>query len=86
MEAMHPVDEVPYEVCLDNHGCSDGPKTGRLMASNNVKLVLLQILAHKLVNCFIWDHVYSNNFYKHLFSNGLSCYWNIWTNFKIILS
>ncbi|XP_062148642.1 BRCA1-associated RING domain protein 1 isoform X3 [Alnus glutinosa] len=35
MEAMHPVDEVPYEVCLDNHGCSDGPKTGRLMASNN---------------------------------------------------
>jgi hypothetical protein len=54
MEAMHPVDEVPYEVCLDNHGCSDGPKTGRLMASNNVKLVLSRILARILVNCFIW--------------------------------
>lgn len=54
MEAMHPVDEVTYEVCLDNHGCSDGPKTGRLTASNNVKLVLSLILARKLVNCFIW--------------------------------
>lgn len=30
MEAMQPVDEEPYEVNLDNHGCCEGPKTGRL--------------------------------------------------------
>lgn len=36
MEALHPVDEEPYEVTLDNHGCCDGPKTGRLRALNNV--------------------------------------------------
>ncbi|KAK7835722.1 brca1-associated ring domain protein 1 [Quercus suber] len=36
MEAMHPVNEEPYEVSLDNHGCCDGPKTGRLLALNNV--------------------------------------------------
>lgn len=35
MEAMQPVNEEPYEVSLDNHGCRDGPKTGRLMALNN---------------------------------------------------
>ncbi|XP_050251819.1 BRCA1-associated RING domain protein 1 [Quercus robur] len=35
MEAMHPVNEEPYEVGLDNHGCCDGPKTGRLLALNN---------------------------------------------------
>ncbi|KAF3951309.1 hypothetical protein CMV_023027 [Castanea mollissima] len=35
MEAMHPVNEEPYEVSLDNHGCCDGPKTGRLLALNN---------------------------------------------------
>ncbi|BBH10156.1 hypothetical protein Prudu_022858, partial [Prunus dulcis] len=33
MEAMHHVDE-PYEVSLDNYGCHDGPKTGRLRALN----------------------------------------------------
>ncbi|GFY99548.1 breast cancer associated RING 1 [Actinidia rufa] len=35
MEAMQPVDEEPYEVGLDNHGCHDGPKTGRLRALDN---------------------------------------------------
>lgn len=35
MESMHPVDEEPYEVSLDNHGCSDGPRTGRLRALDN---------------------------------------------------
>jgi hypothetical protein len=86
MEAMHPVDEVPYEVCLDNHGCSDGPKTGRLMASNNVKASSLTNTCAQTCELFYLDNVYSNNFYKHLFSNGLSCYWNIWTNIQIILS
>ncbi|OMP05275.1 hypothetical protein COLO4_08954 [Corchorus olitorius] len=32
MQAMHPVHEEPYEISLDNHGCCDGPKTGRLRA------------------------------------------------------
>ncbi|KAK6286497.1 hypothetical protein POUND7_012676 [Theobroma cacao] len=35
MKAIHPVNEEPYEVILDNHGCSDGPKTGRLRALDN---------------------------------------------------
>ncbi|KAH7517420.1 BRCA1-associated RING domain protein 1 isoform X2 [Ziziphus jujuba] len=35
MEAMHHVDEEPYEVGLDNYGCCDGPKTGRLRALDN---------------------------------------------------
>lgn len=30
-----PVDESPYEIMLDNHGCSDGPKTGRLRVLND---------------------------------------------------
>ncbi|CDP03778.1 unnamed protein product [Coffea canephora] len=34
-EAKHPVNEEPYEVNLDNHGCLNGPKTGRLRVSNN---------------------------------------------------
>lgn len=38
MKAIHPVNEEPYEVILDNHGCSDGPKTGRLRALDNVSL------------------------------------------------
>lgn len=40
MEALHPVDEEPYEVNLDNHGCRNGPKTGRLRALNNVSVDL----------------------------------------------
>ncbi|KAL6953262.1 non-specific serine,threonine protein kinase, partial [Sarracenia purpurea var. burkii] len=35
MEAMHPIDEEPYEVSLDNHGCCDGPKSGRLRSLDN---------------------------------------------------
>ncbi|CAI9768718.1 unnamed protein product [Fraxinus pennsylvanica] len=35
MEANHPMNEEPYEVKLDNHGCRNGPKTGRVMASTN---------------------------------------------------
>lgn len=37
MEANAPMNEEPYEVGLDNHGCIDGPKTGRLRISNNVR-------------------------------------------------
>ncbi|XVF81030.1 hypothetical protein PTKIN_Ptkin15bG0123700 [Pterospermum kingtungense] len=52
MKAMHPVNEEPYEVSLDNHGCHDGPKTGRLRALNN---------ASKLFDgfsfCFVGDFV-----------------------------
>lgn len=36
MEAKHHVDEEPYEVILDNYGCCDGPKAGRLRALNSV--------------------------------------------------
>ena len=36
MEVKGHVDEEPYEVILDNYGCGDGPKTGRLRASSNV--------------------------------------------------
>ncbi|KAL0419729.1 UNVERIFIED_CONTAM: BRCA1-associated RING domain protein 1 [Sesamum radiatum] len=35
VEANHPVDEEPFEVNLDNHGCRNGPRNGRLRASNN---------------------------------------------------
>lgn len=35
IEAKCHVNEEPYEVSLDNYGCCDGPKTGRLRASNN---------------------------------------------------
>ncbi|KAK6141504.1 hypothetical protein DH2020_024749 [Rehmannia glutinosa] len=35
VEANCPVNEEPYEVNLDNHGCCGGPRTGRLRASNN---------------------------------------------------
>ena len=44
-EAKHPVNEEPYEVNLDNHGCLNGPKTGRLRVSNNVR-ALVWILLH----------------------------------------
>ncbi|GFZ20198.1 breast cancer associated RING 1 [Actinidia rufa] len=40
MEALHSVDEEPYEVGLDNHGCRDGPKTGRLRALDNGGIVI----------------------------------------------
>ncbi|KAM1234441.1 hypothetical protein ACFX2I_004036 [Malus domestica] len=35
MEATDHLNEEPYEVSLDNYGCCDGPKTGRLRATNN---------------------------------------------------
>ncbi|CAA2934053.1 BRCA1-associated RING domain 1 [Olea europaea subsp. europaea] len=35
MEANHPMNEEPYEVKLDNHGCRNGPKTGRVRVSTN---------------------------------------------------
>lgn len=50
MEANHPVNEEPYEVCLDNHGCLNGPKTGRLRFSNNVRIVVTQVA--KMSNSF----------------------------------
>lgn len=53
MESMHPVDEEPYEVCLDNHGCCDGPKTGRLSVLDNVSLLLRNALAQQQDHLFI---------------------------------
>ncbi|KAJ8899539.1 hypothetical protein K2173_018513 [Erythroxylum novogranatense] len=35
METMRAVEEEPYEISLDNHGCHGGPRTGRLRALNN---------------------------------------------------
>ncbi|KAK4744290.1 hypothetical protein SAY87_010602 [Trapa incisa] len=35
MEAMAPVDEESYEVLLDNHASSNGPRLGRLRTLNN---------------------------------------------------
>ncbi|XP_076908631.1 BRCA1-associated RING domain protein 1-like [Bidens hawaiensis] len=35
VEAGHVVNEEPYEVQRDTHGCSGGPKSGRLRALNN---------------------------------------------------
>ncbi|XP_074279045.1 BRCA1-associated RING domain protein 1 [Silene latifolia] len=40
MELKRPVEEEPYEINLDNHGCCDGPRTGRLRALNNVQNLL----------------------------------------------
>ncbi|KAJ0053488.1 hypothetical protein Pint_01684 [Pistacia integerrima] len=38
MEALRPVYEEPYEISLDNHGCQDGPRTGRLMLLEKLHL------------------------------------------------
>ncbi|KNA23473.1 hypothetical protein SOVF_023940 [Spinacia oleracea] len=35
MQSKCPVDEEPYEIIFDNHGCCDGPKTGRLRVLDN---------------------------------------------------
>ncbi|XP_022769541.1 BRCA1-associated RING domain protein 1-like [Durio zibethinus] len=35
MKTTRPVNEEPYGVGLDSHGCSDGPKTGRFRALDN---------------------------------------------------
>lgn len=42
MEANHPVDEEPYEINLDNHGFRDGPRTGRLRASEKVSSLTVE--------------------------------------------
>ncbi|KAL9228247.1 hypothetical protein vseg_003849 [Gypsophila vaccaria] len=39
MERKRPADEEPYEINLDNHGCCDGPKTGRLRALSNAPML-----------------------------------------------
>ncbi|XP_022890588.1 BRCA1-associated RING domain protein 1-like isoform X2 [Olea europaea var. sylvestris] len=52
MEANHPMNEEPYEVKQDNHGCCDGPKTGRLRALTNAPK-----LFHGLNFYFTGDHV-----------------------------
>lgn len=36
MEAKHPVDEEPYEVSRDIHGCCDGPQSGRIRVLEKV--------------------------------------------------
>ena len=57
MESKCPVDEEPYEVSLDNHGCQDGPKTGRLVALNKVSLVItFQKLKYKTLNKLCFQH------------------------------
>lgn len=50
MEATHYVDEEPYEVSLDYHGCCGGPKTGRLKALDNVSAHILGKI--KNIMCF----------------------------------
>lgn len=35
IQENYPVNEEPYEVSLDNHGCIGGPKAGRLRASSS---------------------------------------------------
>lgn len=40
--ANGPVNEEHYEISLVNYGRSGGPKAGRLMASTNVSIWLLQ--------------------------------------------
>ncbi|XP_057549284.1 BRCA1-associated RING domain protein 1-like isoform X2 [Amaranthus tricolor] len=35
MQSKLPINEEPYEISLDNHGCCNGPKTGRLRLLNN---------------------------------------------------
>ncbi|GAV82359.1 BRCT domain-containing protein/zf-HC5HC2H domain-containing protein/zf-C3HC4_2 domain-containing protein [Cephalotus follicularis] len=37
MEVKTFVSEEPYEVSLDNHGCRDGPKTGRIRVLDNAQ-------------------------------------------------
>lgn len=49
-EANHPVDEEPYEVNLDNHGFRDGPRTGRLRASENVSSLTKAVMNSLLLS------------------------------------
>ena len=50
MKSMRPVDEEPYEVGLDNHGCRNGPRTGRLSALDNVSFLLMNASEEKCEN------------------------------------
>ncbi|XP_034690309.1 BRCA1-associated RING domain protein 1 [Vitis riparia] len=52
MEALYLVDEEPYEVSLDNYGCRDGPKTGRLRSLDNAPKLFKDLIFY-----FIGDFV-----------------------------
>ncbi|KAF6145542.1 hypothetical protein GIB67_037575 [Kingdonia uniflora] len=43
MEAMHPIEEEPYEVSLDVYGRRDGPKSGRLRQMNKAPKLFTDI-------------------------------------------
>lgn len=87
MEAMHPVDEEPYEVNLDNHGCCNGPRTGRLMALNNVRPILwwIKCLA-EMNNKNIWI-MFPPTYMSISVQLDLSWNWNVWkfTDHSIII-
>lgn len=44
MKSMCPVDEEPYEVGLDNHGCCNGPRTGRLSVLDKVSILMIALV------------------------------------------
>lgn len=44
MEVTGLVDEVLYEIDLDNQGCNGGPKAGRLRALANVNILSLHFM------------------------------------------
>lgn len=44
MKSIRPVDEEPYEVSLDNHGCYNGPRTGRLSVWGKVNMIKFALL------------------------------------------
>lgn len=46
LEAGHPVPEEPYEITCDVHGCSNGPKNGRLRAMNKAPKLLTGLSFH----------------------------------------
>lgn len=56
MKSKCPIDEEPYEISLDNHDCSDGPKTGRLRVLNNVCSFSL---SYHFVNIFLLNGLFS---------------------------
>lgn len=52
MGVMRPVEEEPYEISLDNHGCQGGPKAGRLRALANVNAILLHPIFMKRLDLY----------------------------------
>lgn len=58
MEAMRPVYEEPYEVSLDNHGCQDGPRTGRLR--------VLEKVSHLMIFAILLLHITINSVFIYL--------------------